>query len=188
MLRCVGDRDTLRRMNELSNNNFGLLIAYLVPGFVALWGIGLVSPGVRSLLLVPSPGLTVGGFLYLTLACAALGVTISTVRWAIIDPIHWITGIRTPRWNFGQLQDNLAAFNTLVEVHYRYYQFHANMLIAVAILYVLYRIDKGVIVAELGGLDLAVVLLEIVLFAGSRDTLKKYYRRSEQLLSRRKSD
>jgi hypothetical protein len=185
-LRLTRKRAKLRQMNELSNNNFGLLIAYLIPGFVALCGIAFVSPAIHALLIVPTPGPTVGGFLYLTLACAALGVTISTLRWAIVDPIHSITGIRRPQWNFNKLQDNLGAFNSLIEVHYRYYQFHANMLIAVAVLYVLYRIDQGVAVLPFGGFEFAAALFEMVLFAGSRDTLKKYYSRSQQLLGLRK--
>lgn len=174
-------------MNEVTNNNFGLLIAYLLPGFVALCGIGLVLPSVRTLLVVPQAGPTIGGFLYLTLACAALGVTISTVRWAIVDPIHFWTGIPKPKWNFGNLQENVTAFSMLVEIHYRYYQFHANMLIAVAVLFVFFRMSQGFVIG-LGWLELAFGLLELVLFAGSRDTLRKYYSRSEQLLNRQKGN
>ena len=35
-------------MSTLSNQNFGLVIAYLLPGFVALWGMIDFSPTVAS--------------------------------------------------------------------------------------------------------------------------------------------
>lgn len=173
-------------MEPLKNDSFGLLIAYVLPGFIGLATIATYSETVRSWLGASSQfSPTVGGFLYVTLASTALGLLISTVRWAIIDRIHHLTGIREPSWDFSTLQRNFAAFEGLVQSHYRYYQFYANSLIAV----MFWTFSAGLA----GELPIypgwyAVVLVWIILFAGSRDTLRKYYGRAEQLLGKNGDD
>ena len=97
-------------MKELSDKNFGLLIAYLLPGFTAVWGMSYLSPTVHAWLGEASPdGPTVGGFLYVTLGSVAAGLTVSTVRWAVIDTFHHWTGLNQPQWDFAKLQANIAA-------------------------------------------------------------------------------
>jgi hypothetical protein len=64
---------------------------------------------------------------------------------------------------------------------YRYYQFYANALLAIVWTYCLMRWTATF--PLLGrGTDLAVIILCAALFAGSRDTLAKYYQRSNQLV------
>lgn len=53
-----------------------------------------------------------------------------------VDTIHHATGLRLPAWDFSL---RLQAYQLLVEFHYRYYQFFANMLIALAFSYITYR-------------------------------------------------
>ena len=73
-------------MRDVTNNNFGLLIAYVLPGLTALWGAAHFSPTLRFWLAAsPSELPTVGGFLYVTLGSVAAGMTVSTVRWLIVD-------------------------------------------------------------------------------------------------------
>lgn len=121
-------------MSELSEKNFGLLIAYVLPGFVTLWGISRFSPTVESWIVMDGAGApTVAGFMYVTLASIGAGLTISAIRWALIDSLHHATGIEPPRWDFAKLDERFEGFTGLVENHYRYYQFYSNMLIAVAI-------------------------------------------------------
>ncbi|QDT38387.1 hypothetical protein [Stratiformator vulcanicus] len=172
-------------MKEISLNNFGLLIAYLVPGFVTLWGVSFSSPTVNAWLggsTADAP--TLGGFLYVTIASLAAGLTVSTVRWLVIDTLHHLTGIRRPSWDFSRLQENIDAFDRLIEIHYRYYQFHANGLVAVVIAYFGRRIGLGFWSTPFGMAEVACLLVVPILFAGSRDTLSKYYRRADALLDR----
>jgi hypothetical protein len=113
-------------MNALSNENFGLVIAYVLPGFVALWGVSFFSPTVESWIAVSQQGApTVAGFMYVTLASIGTGLTVSGVRWLIIDTVHHLTGLTRPAWKFVNLDDKLQGFLTLNEGHYRYYQFYA---------------------------------------------------------------
>ena len=114
----------------------------------------------------------------MTVVSVGLGQIVSTLRWMFVDSIHHRTGIREPIWNFSELTTSVAAFNQLIEIHYRYYQWHANALVAVNLAAVLRWAAYGVSAAQL----YLVIGLSVVLFVGSRDTLRKYYRRVEELL------
>ena len=167
----------------LSNENFGLVIAYVLPGFVALWGVSYFSPTVESWITTSQPGApSVAGFMYVTLASIGTGLTVSGVRWLVIDSIHHLTGLRRPAWKFVNLDDKLQGFLTLNEGHYRYYQHFANMCVAVAFTYTAWLVSSGHGLRAAGWANLHFVVLEIVLFANSRNTLANYYSRVAQLL------
>lgn len=173
-------------VNSLSTQNFGLVIAYLLPGFVALWGVSYFSPTVDAWISASQQNApTVAGFMYVTLASLAAGVTVSAVRWAIIDQLHHFTGIRPPPWKFGNLEGKLQGYITLIENHYRYYQFYSNMFVAAAFSFVAKAISGGLRPSITPWATIAFLALELVFFAGSRDTLRKYYARTQQLLSSR---
>lgn len=171
-------------VGELSARNFGLVIAYLLPGFIAVAALSGPIPAIASWLATSPDGQpTVGGFLYVTIASLAAGMFASSCRWVIIDSLHHRTGIKRPSWDFSQLQSNLAAYGLLVELHYRYYQFNANTFVVVAFAYV---IRLGGSCTWCGGpawVDFGFVIVEAVLFATSRDTLRKYYARVSQVLA-----
>ena len=153
-------------MKDVSASNFGLLIGFLLPGFTVLWGLSYFSETVRNWLSGASTTPTVGGFMYVTLASVAAGVTVSTVRWAVIDTVHRWTGLRQPAWDFSRLQDNVAAYNVLNDIHYKYYLFHGNHLISLSFLYVARRIHLGFLTAPFGWADAGFLALSVVLFAG----------------------
>jgi hypothetical protein len=131
-------------VGELSEKNFGIIIAYILPGFVALWGVSYSSATVESWIGASQPGSpTVAGFCYVTLASLAAGLTVSALRWALVDSLHHATGLVPPAWKFAKLDDRLQGFLTLVEGHYRYYQFYANMFIAAAFTFAARLIAEG---------------------------------------------
>jgi len=171
-------------MSTLSSQNFGLIIAYLLPGFVALWGVSYFSPTVEGWIAASQQDLpTVAGFMYVTLASLAAGVTVSAVRWAIIDHLHHATGIVPPAWRFAHLEGKLQGYLTLIENHYRYYQFYANMFIAAAFAFSARLFVEGPAFPRPVAAMCGFLILEMILFAGSRDTLHKYYSRTQQLLN-----
>jgi hypothetical protein len=170
-------------MQTVTNDSFGPLIAYLVPGATVLLGFSLFSPTLQSwFTFAAADAPSIGGFLYLTFASIAVGMTVSAVRWAVVDTLHAATGLRLPEMNFSRLGENVSAFGLLIEIHYRHYQFYANMFVASAIAYVCYRV-KLASLTQLGAYDVAFIILEVIFLATSRDTLRKYYARSQQLLA-----
>ncbi len=108
-------------------------------------------------------------------------MTVTAIRWAVIDTLHRRTGLGIPNLNFAKLADRVEAYHLLIEIHYRHYQFYANMAVATAIAYVSLRAQAG-FAPWFGWLEVMFVALELVFLGASRDTLSKYYRRSAQLL------
>ena len=170
-------------MSDLSEKNFGLVIAYVVPGFVALWGMAYLSPTVASWIAASqSAAPTVAGFLYVTLGSLAAGLIVSAIRWALIDTLHHATGVRRPNWDFANLDERLQGFLAIVENHYRYYQFFGNTFVAGAFAYRANLIAEGRQIWRDGWSAIGFIILETILFIGSRDALREYYRRAERLL------
>lgn len=169
-------------VSDFSRDNFGALIAYLVPGATILWGLSEFSPVLRGWFAsTPPDAPTLGGFLYLTVASLAAGMTVSAVRWTVMDKLHSLGGVKPPLLDFSLLGPNVEAFMLLIEIHYRHYLFYANQFVATAFAYVCYRLKLGGI-WPMGIVDGGFVIVEMVFLAMSRDTLWKYYTRSEQLL------
>jgi len=168
-------------MQESSITNFGLLIAFLLPGFVALWGVSYGSEIVRSWFgASANDAPTVGGFLYVTLASIIAGMAVTIVRWLVIDTVHHYSGIARPNWDFSRLEERVAAFDMLNELYYRHYQCYANLAVAIVFADLARHFAQATLADRLDGAAAALVTL---FFVGSRDSLRKYYRRSEQLLA-----
>jgi hypothetical protein len=168
-------------MENLSRH-FGLIIAYLLPGFIGLAGFAPLVPAVAIWLQPVGQG--EAGFgppMYAVMGAGTLGMVLSCYRWVIIDTIHRRTGIVAPQWDDARLDERLEAFDYLVESHYRYYQFYANTIIAVLWAYPVHRFMKTSPLLGMGT-DLGVLILCAVLFAGSRDALAKYYIRTSRLV------
>ncbi len=174
-------------LKAITDNNFGLLIAIALPGFTALLGIAEHSETVRVWLgATPDGAPTIGGFLYVTMASVAAGMIVSTIRWLILDSLHHATGIPRPEWDFSRLQANVAAFDKLVEIHYKYYQWYGSMVFAIPFWYVAKWAADGLWPPPFGWASLGVLAIEVLFIAGSRDTLHKYYTRVAALLAAEK--
>jgi len=150
-------------MKDVTTANFGLLIAYLLPGFTVVWGISYLSEPVRAWLGTGSSSVpTVGGFFYITIASVGAGMIVSTLRWLILDTIHHVTGVPRPQWDFSRLQQNVAAFDVLGENYYRYYQFHGGMAIALPFWYAANWTNSGLWPPPFGRGSFGIVLLELI--------------------------
>ena len=163
-------------MGDLTTRRFGLLIAYIVPGFVMLLGVGsLFEPVWGWLVGVGTGGPTCGAVFYVGLASVAAGMTASVLRWAILDTLHHCTGLHRPRLDESRLAERLDAYDYLVEQHYRYYQFYGNTLVAALAAYAMWRGSAHAIAVAVGGPEAGLILIVGVFAAGSRDALRKYY-------------
>lgn len=169
-------------MDNQTARNFGLLIAYVVPGFAVLVGLSFVSEPVAVWLRgAGEAGPSVGSFLYVVMASVAAGMTAGALRWAALDSVHEHTGLRRPRLDESRLAERLAAYDYLVECHYRYYQFYGGAIIATLFDYACWRASAAS-PSFPDWSEAALVVLVPVLFAGSRDCLRKYYAGGEMLL------
>jgi hypothetical protein len=169
-------------MTEVSIKQFGLLVAYVLPGFIGLAGLAPILP-VISRWLFPSDhvGLDIAPPIYALMAATALGLILTAFRWMILDhALAWM-GVKRPVWDDRQLSQELSGFDYLVQNHFRYYEFFGNVLIALVITYVLNRV-LGTLPFLGFGTDLGMLVLVLVLFAASRDTLAKYYTRTGRLI------
>lgn len=162
------------------NRQFGLVIAYLLPGFIALIGFARLVPMVARWLAVDQL-MSVGAPVYAVLAAAAVGMVVSCFRWLLVDSLLAFTGVARPTFNAQALEQHPDAFHYLVEAHYRYYQFYSNTLVSLLWTYSVNR-WLGTSSRLSLGTDLGVLVLCAVLFAGARDTLAKYRSRSAQLV------
>jgi len=179
-------------MNLSSNSQFGLIVAYLLPGFIGLTGIAPFAPVVAAWLRPSTYAeASLGPPVYALLAATTIGMIASSIRWLVIDQLHHAMGLNPPLLDDARLEERLTAFNYLVENHYRYYQFVANTLVAVA---GAYAINRWAGTSHLFGVstDIGVVVLCGTLFVASRDNLAKYYSRTGrlvgQVLTERKTD
>lgn len=162
-----------------SSRQFGLFIAYVLPGFIALAGLAPVFPLVARWLHPFDSGL--GPPLYALLAATAIGLLLSCFRWLVIDHVHLLMGLERPDWNDGLLDERLSGFDYLVQGHFRYYEFAGNTLLAILFAYTLNRLAGTWPFLGIGT-DLGMVVLVSVLFAASRDAMAKYYTRTGRLV------
>lgn len=176
-------------VKKMGGYDFGLVIAFLLPGFIFLWALVLSFPGAASWLVSSSatasqtgPELpSVAGFLYSTLASLALGLILSALRWCVIDWLLARMNVKDPGLEFSKLKDadTAWAFRDIVENHYRYYQYYANTLVALV---------AGTLMFTLSGhftrwrIYVTLGFVVVVLFFGAKDALRKYYRRAEKIL------
>ncbi|QDV73677.1 hypothetical protein [Botrimarina mediterranea] len=169
-------------MTPVTDRSFGLLIAYLLPGFSALWLWGRRVPAINSwLATAPQHSPSVGGFLYVTVSSVAVGLVLSTLRWAIVDRLHHHTGLTAPKWRGAEDGPAIGVYQLMVDLHYRYYQFYgAFLLLAVGLLLSPPGGELGAALRTASG-RLWLVALASLFLAASRDTLEKCYSRTPSL-------
>ena len=68
------------------------LIAYLVPGETALWGVSVFWQPMRERFAERLRFPTIGGFLCLSLLSLGTGMTATAIRWAVVATLQGITG------------------------------------------------------------------------------------------------
>ncbi len=171
------------RMDESLDRHFGLLIAYILPGFVCLAGASRFSPMLSTWMAVAKSGdPSVGGFLYVIVGSLAAGLVVNAVRWTVLDWLLHQTGVKNPDVDFSQLQEKMDAYLLAVEHNYRHYQFYAGMVFALPFYsftdqWAAQRFWSPWLLASLIG-------LEAILILASRDCLRRYYERIRQILHR----
>jgi hypothetical protein len=181
-------------MKESRLGDFGLVIAFLVPGFLGFWGLAQYSPTIRRWFGIAGQSKAdVGGFLFVLLSSLALGVFLSGVRWAIVDSFFAFIGkrwkntkLKRPDWDEGSLreEERRVAFDMIVRDYYRFYQFYANTFVGLAVAYTSYHFAvPGRPILRPIGVFVLFLVGEFFLLVSAGDSLRKYHRAGEKILA-----
>lgn len=164
-------------MYDATIRGFGLLIAFLLPGFLVIFGYSLLVPALSDWLLTTSAaqGPSVGGFLFSTLASLMVGLLISAVRCVTVDPfLYYVTCLPKPQQKNESLgeADKLKGFEAAIENHYRYFQCYshswiASIVVVTGIIYIHPEWNLCYVV-------IATLILSVVLIWVSREELRSY--------------
>ena len=122
-------------MADVTSTSFGMIIAYILPGFTALYSASFWSPKVQHLFDQFVTGESNGGrFLLVILVSLIVGLELSIVRWAVFE--KWICRKEclTPDDFIGlRKEEQLTAFRAAVDEQYRYHQFFGGMTFAIPV-------------------------------------------------------
>ena len=117
--------------------SFNILIAYLLPGFIALYGLTYISPAVKQVFnAVLIKDSQIGASFLLLLGATAAGVIISGVRGNIIDQCMTWFGVSKPDIDYEKMSDQniREAFDIIINEQYRYAQSYGNFFLSLLFL------------------------------------------------------
>jgi hypothetical protein len=173
-------------MKDVTSTSFGLLIAFLLPGLLALFGFALWEPSLASIFntfLTAESNL--GLFLLVILGAILTSLEISLVRWLLFELLLCRRHRLTPA-DFSELgaQGKLKAFQGAVEEHYRYHQFWGGIAIVIPFLYAGWARQAGLLSMGwriLGSL-VGFLLIEGLTVAGAIQAYTNYVQRARHIL------
>ena len=177
---------------DLKTFSFGAVIAFVAPGFLALKAVSYRLSGVAAwLTAAESSDQSIGLFLFILVASLALGIIISGLRALIVDhalEAGWL-GPRITRAvpKYARMGDPayLAAFQAIVENHYRYYQFYANTLVALCLLWLFHTTSAQQ--SEWKGIHVLYGATLVILVLSSRHALARHVTAVSELSSQETS-
>lgn len=160
--------------------NFGLLIAYVVPGFLGLYAISGYAPPIADLLGGPSH-IPAGGALFpLLVLSLASGMVINSIAWGLVRPLIEFTGVRRPKLDYSKLrQETMEVYKETIEQAFRHYQSYSNLLVAQTVLGIDYAIHSQNATWLTITATSSVILL---LFVAARDSLRRSYETMAKIL------
>ena len=154
--------------------NFGLVIAYLIPGFAATYALAPHVKAIDALLggseRVPSANAVVP----LILMAVAVGIIINAISDVVIRPVIHRTGVEEPKKVDTEklTSEGRRRYDRMIENHFRYHQFFSNMLVSVLLLspvWLLWPLHNNI----LRNASLPIVV--VALFLTARKALVHFY-------------
>jgi hypothetical protein len=161
-----------------SSLDFGTLIAFVAPGFVAFHGLSYQVPTVKAWIdgaMVKEQSL--GIFLFVLLASLSLGLVVSGVRALAIDHLlRWsIWGkfaVDRPSIDWSKIkEEHLPTLVVLRDGYFRHYQFYSNMMVAI-VFWVFAWVNFPSSFPGRRWLFVSVIVVSLLLSA--RDSLNRY--------------
>jgi len=125
-------------MKDVTSTSFGLLIAFLLPGFSGFYALGFYSGHVRDILAkFREAESNLGWFLVVLLMSLTAGLLLTLARWLIFEqgfcrhqrlPAERMANLRFPA--------KFVAYRAAVDETYRYHQFFGGMAIVIPFAYI----------------------------------------------------
>jgi hypothetical protein len=163
-------------LNPFSSINFGLLIAFFLPGIVSLYALGYFSRTVAAIFdSLLNNGNEVGASFLILSASIVAGLIVSSFRGVVLEPLYRRIGVEQIPFDYGMFIEEKwrDALEDLIEQQYRYYQFYGNIMISLLFLLIA-RVLSVSIWDNLGTLALH-GLAVIMLFFSGKDALTDVY-------------
>lgn len=154
--------------------NFGLLIAYLIPGFLGTYALAEYVSAINTLLGGADKVPSTGAYVPLLFIALAVGIVINAFSSIVIRRLIHRSGIDPkPAVVHKKFRnEDLPRYEFIVETTFRYHQFYSNMLVAILLLT---RVWLSVPFPE-KWLRIASFLVVIsVLFSAARSSLRAFY-------------
>jgi hypothetical protein len=174
-------------MEGLTKTTFGLVIAYLLPGFAALYGLSWWSDEVTSFLTESKAAETSAGIVTFTLmACLTIGLLLNAFCWIFIQRI--ICGFCLDIKPIGSAPMDLPLHGSTLDENFRYCQFYGSMVFANGIIFGgwLYSADCFCpIIATFGFFTLEIVCILSAVEAFRRYTTNYNNLNKEKLIAQR---
>lgn len=174
-------------MKEYGYTPFGLVIAFMLPGFAGLYGLSLWFPALNvSLQVVTGPSASIAALLVLVMQSLLLGLEVTLLRWLIFERLLGQSHSFTSK-EFQKLSEpeTLSAFHMVVEQHYRYHQFWGGLAVVIPIGAAGWlRSSPATLELKLAGAAL-LFALECLTAAGALSALRLYVDRGKAILAKR---
>jgi hypothetical protein len=170
---------------DQTSKNFGIAIAFLVPGFLGLWALSYFDPTAAKWLgTAAQQETTIGGFLFVLLASTGIGVFLSGARYFVFDRFL-LKDLRRPDLDASKRKELEPAYQSLKEDYYRYYQFYSNTAVALALAFFAWWATKKPPSGDVVIIAVATAAAEVILYFSARDSLEKYHHWTSNLLGLR---
>lgn len=165
--------------------SFGLSIAFVIPGAIGLYATSFFVP-IVAVWFGADANTTVGGFLFVLLGSAGMGVFISGLRWLITEKLtEWFKPM-PEALDQARRKDpgNEATYQDLLARHYQFFQFYANTPFALALLYLAWLTagPSPLDLARALWVGLLMVLADIVLLISAQHALGRYEHKLTDIL------
>ena len=171
---------------DITSTSFGLLIAYLLPGLVTLFGLSFWVPALRSMFEAFVTGASdLSLFLLVTLLSIATSLQVTLIRWVLFEELLCRRDRLSPEDFKGMSSEgHFNAFRGAVDEHYRYHQFWGSMVIALPILFIGWARESHAFASFWTGLLLLTLflVLEGLTFFGAVKAYTNYVYRARSIM------
>ncbi|MFI6155873.1 hypothetical protein ACIBCA_24670 [Kitasatospora sp. NPDC051170] len=177
----------MSQAKDFTISTFGLLIAYLLPGFLVLYGVSFWSPQVEGLFnTFRAAKSDVGLSLLMLMASLTAGLILSPMRHLLYEVWCRFGAAKLESADFQKLGEagKLDSFRTVVDEHYRHHQFYGHCSLAILpVAAGLVRTQGSHSTNGAWLVSLSSVAVEAALIYAARNTYKKYVDRAKIVLA-----